>query len=154
MRGVERRRDHVIQLEIRLQRRAVDIEFGLPALLRVVVPVPGGQGLVMTFRLRHACQRFALLVGSKLGSAPHPFQKLARGGRRLRHRVVDLVIRVSLEAEELREFASQCQNFLDKRAIIGSRFLAARDVGFVGLLPADRGVPKTQGRARCSRATG
>ena len=89
----------------------------------------------MTFRLRHARQRLALFVGSKLGPAPHPFQKLSRRGRRLRHRVVDLVIGVSLETEELREFASQCENFLNKRAIVRSRFFAARDVGFVGLLP-------------------
>ena len=129
MRGVKRRRDHIIQLEIRLQRPAPWI--GCKASLRrfsgVVPPIPGGQGLVMTFRLRHARQRLALFVGSKLGPAPHPFQKPARGGRRLRHRVVDLVIGVSLETEELREFASQCENFLDKRAIVRSRFFAARD---------------------------
>ena len=77
MRGVKRRRDHIIQLEIRLQRRAVDIEFGLPALLRVVAPVPGGQGLILTFRLRYACQRFALFVGYELGPR-HTLSKSSR----------------------------------------------------------------------------
>ena len=72
MRRVERRRDHVIQLEIRLQSRSIDIEFGLPAFLGVVVPIPGGQRLIMAFRLRQAFQRFALLAGPKPGSVPNP----------------------------------------------------------------------------------
>ena len=135
LRGVERRRDHVVQLEVGLQRRPVDAELGHAALFGVMEPIPGRQGLVVAFRLGHLFERRPLLVGPSPCAAPNLIEKIARLSGRLGHRVVDLIIGVCLEPEELRKLRPESEDFPNERPVIrGPCLLAARHVSLIRFL--------------------
>ena len=66
--GVERRLDHLLELQVRLDLRLVEIELRLAAPLGVVAPVPGGELEVAAFRLHDRLQR--VLLAQRLRRAP------------------------------------------------------------------------------------
>ena len=94
VRGVERRLDHVVELEVRLDRRLVDVVARLAQLLGVVAPVPRREREVAALRRDHRLHGVA--VGERAARAPAP--RPVRAGRarpagRLRHGVVEPVVR-------------------------------------------------------------
>src|SRR6202035_4397644 len=90
-RGIECRPHHVVEHEIRLVVRLVEVVPGFPDLLRVVPPVPGLDRLVETLGARHYLERRALVPRLVLGRLPdlqqQPFDRRAGLG----HRVVEAV---------------------------------------------------------------
>src|SRR6516162_1096211 len=60
VRGVERGLDDALELEIRLDRRLVDVAARLTQLLRVVAPIPGREREIFSLRLHQGLQVVAI----------------------------------------------------------------------------------------------
>ena len=118
MGGVERRRDHVVELQVRLDVRLVEIMARLAHLLGVIAPVPGGELEIPAFRIDRRLQRIALSKGTGLCRRPDLVEQAARGGWRLRHRVGKPVFRVARVAEQLRLLGPQRHDFGDDAGIV------------------------------------
>src|SRR5262249_14295625 len=58
--GVERSRDDLLELEVRLDRRLVDVAARLAQLLRVVAPVPWREREILSLRLRQSLQGLSI----------------------------------------------------------------------------------------------
>ncbi len=84
-RDVERRRDHVVELQVGFHLRLVDVVLGLAHLLRVVAPVPARHLEVAAFRHHGLLQFVALLARTLARRLPHLHQQLAHVRGPLRH---------------------------------------------------------------------
>ena len=131
--GVERCRDHLIERQIRLGRRLIQIETGLAQLLGIVPPVPRRDGAVEALRLRKRLEIIALALGAGLGRRPHLFQQGAHRRGRFRHGVVELEGGEGRVAEQAGALQPERHHLGDQCAIVGgaARFAAA-DPGFIG----------------------
>ena len=71
MRGVERRVDHLLELEVGHDLGLVEIVALLAQLLGVVAPVPGGEFEIAAFFGDHVLQRLALLPARACRAGAH-----------------------------------------------------------------------------------
>src|SRR3954451_8160410 len=75
VRGVERRLDDAVELEVRLDRRLVDVAAHLAQLLGVVAPVPGCEREILSFVLHQALQRGGIFHGAAARWPPHALEQ-------------------------------------------------------------------------------
>ena len=126
--AIEGRPDHVVELEIGLQLRLIEIVLCLAHFLRVVAPVPRHDLGIVAAATGFGGQRLAFFAGALNGFAPHRMQEVGDGIRRLRHRVLQAEIGERFEAHEPRILAAQCHGLGDDLAIVGiAGVSAARD---------------------------
>ena len=106
VRGIERGFDDLPQLEIRLDRRFVDVAAPLAQFLRVVPPVPWREGEVLSLRLQKGLQGVAIGQRTAKRRCPHLIEQRAHRLGRLRHTVVQPVLRKALVAEQPSAFGA------------------------------------------------
>ncbi len=111
MRGVERGRDHLVELEIGHDLGLIEIITRFPQFLGVVAPVPWLQREVAAFFRDQGLKRIALFQRAGARRLPHLLQQMPRIGRRLGHRVGQLVVGEGLVAEQSRALGPQCDHF-------------------------------------------
>ena len=75
VRGVEGSLDDAVELEVRLDRRLVDVATQLAQLLRVIPPVPRGEREILSFILDQALERHAIFHGAAARRQPHPLEQ-------------------------------------------------------------------------------
>src|SRR5919108_1478928 len=92
-RGVERGFDDSLELEIWLDRRFVDVAACLSQLLRVMAPVPRRQRKIFALRLHQRLQGIAIGERTASRRRPDTLEQRANGVRRLRHGVIQPVMR-------------------------------------------------------------
>src|SRR5262249_45575630 len=127
---VERSLDDVVQLEIGLHLALVDIALALAQLLGVVAPIPGRELEIAALLRNERLHGIAVDERARARGLPYPLQQIAHRLRRLRHRVVELVVREALVAEQPRALGAQRQNLGDDRLVVGLAIaVAARDPG-------------------------
>ena len=128
--GVERRIDDVVELEVRLHRRFVDVAADLAQLLGVVAPVPRRDLEVAALLPHQLLHGVAVGERARARRRPDPIEQVAHRVRRLRHGVVEPVVREGLVAEELRALGAQRHHLGDHRLVVGrAALVAARDPG-------------------------
>ena len=134
-RHIKGRIDHVIEREIRLDRRIVEVGAALAQLFGVVAPVPGGELEVATLFRDQGLQGIAVGHGAGAGRFPDPFQQAAHGLRCLRHRVLQPVGGEARVTENLGALLAQLEDFEnDGVIVVGVAIVAAGDEGLVELL--------------------
>ena len=117
-RRVERGADHVVEHEIRLHLRLVEVVLGSSYLLGVIAPVPRLDRLVHALA---ACQRlYVRALGRSLVFGRLPYLPQETFDRRdlLRHRIVEPVGGVSVVAEKPRLLGAQRQYLADERPVV------------------------------------
>src|SRR6478672_235974 len=120
----------MMKLEIRLDRRLIDIEALLAQLLGVVAPVPGRELEVAALLLNERLHGVAVGESARPRRFPDAIEQPARGGGCLRHGVVEPVMREGLVAEQPRAFGAKPQHLRDDRLVVGlAAIVAARDPG-------------------------
>ena len=135
VRGVERRRDDALELEIRLDRRFVDVAARLAQLLRVVAPVPRREREIAALRLHQRLHGIAIRQRVAARRQPDAIEQRAHGLRRLRHGIVEPVMGEARIAEEPRALGAQRHHLGDDRLVVGcAAAVAARDPGTKDLL--------------------
>src|SRR5215471_14371082 len=107
VRGVERGLDDLLELEVRLDRRLVDVAARLAQLLRVVAPVPWREREILSLRLHQSLQGLSIRYRAAASRRPHPLEQAARGLRRFRHGIVESVIGEGRIAEQPRALGAQ-----------------------------------------------
>src|SRR5215475_7805116 len=112
---VERGLDDVVQLEIGFDLALVDIALALAQLLGVVAPVPGRELEIAALLLDERLHGVAIGERARARRLPYPFEQITHGPRRLRHRVVEPIVREALIAKEVRTLGAQRQNLGDDR---------------------------------------
>ena len=133
-RRVERRFDHAIEIEIRLDLRLIDIAALLPQLLRVIAPVPGREREVAALLLHERLQRVAVGLGARPRPRPHRVEQVADGGLRFRHGVVQPVMGEVGIAEQPGALGAQPHHLGDDRLVVGlAAIVAARDERAINL---------------------
>ena len=150
---VEGGRDHPVELEIRLQLALVDGELPLPPLLGVIAPVPGLQRMIVAALAGQQAERRRIVGRPRLGMLPDLFEQRAHGDRRLGHRVVQLVGRKAVEAEQPRLLGPQPENVGHDLPVVGRALvLAAARPGaegfFAQVAPRRVGQERHDHRAR------
>src|SRR5258705_5619456 len=135
MGGIERSLDDVVKLEVRLDLTLVDVALTLAQLLGVVAPVPGRELEIAALLLNEPLHGVAVDERARARGLPYPLEQVAHRLRRLRHRVVEPVVREALKAEQPRPLSAQRQNLDDDRLVVGlAAAVAARDPGPKNLL--------------------
>ena len=119
MRGLEGGVDHLVELEIRLDLRLVQIEFRFAKFLRVVAPVVRRQREIAALLRNHRLQRFTLGHGLGARAAPDLVEQVARRLRGLGHLIVEPVVGVGRKAEQLGPLGAQSHHLGDQRAVVG-----------------------------------
>jgi hypothetical protein len=118
-RRIEGSRDHLLELQIRLDRALIEIELRLAPLLGVIAPVPGGGFEIAALGLHDLLQFVAFMRGDAHRRLPHRLQQVERGLRRLRHHVVEAILGKAFITQELRALGAQPHHFGSDRAIVG-----------------------------------
>src|SRR5215510_14837380 len=132
---IERGLDDVVKLEVGLDLAFVDVALALAQLLGVVAPVPRREFEIAALLRNEPLHGVAIDERARARGLPYPLEQIAHRLRRLRHRVVELVVREALIAEESRALGAQRQNLGDDRLIVGlAATVAARDPGAEDLL--------------------
>src|SRR6476469_3846782 len=85
VRGVERRLNDTVELEVRLDLRFVDVAAHLAQLLRVVAPVPWGEREILSFRLHQTLERHGIFHGAAARRQPYALKQRTHGLRGLGH---------------------------------------------------------------------
>ncbi len=106
-RRIERRVDHVLQLQIRPDLALIEVEARLALLLREVSPVPRFERVIAALLARQRRQRLALLADALHRRRPNLIEKSAHRIGRLRHRVVEAVVGKRAITHQLGEFRAQ-----------------------------------------------
>ena len=141
------RLDHPVQLQIRLQRRLIQIMQLLAALFTIKPPVPRLQRPVPAIRMQHSFQGLSIMFRGRFCWRPNLHQQLAHSIRCARHFGFQLIIRETLIAQKLRPLGPQCQCFRRNRAIVGlARIGPARGPRLIGLLAQISALGKLQKR--------
>ena len=102
VRGVERGLDDALELQIRLDRRLVDIAARLAQLLRVVAPVPRREREIFSLRLHQRLQRIAIRARAAARRRPDAIEQRTHRLGRLCHSVVQPVMREAWITEQPR----------------------------------------------------
>ncbi len=135
VRGVEGGLDDAVELQVGLDRGLVDVVARLAQLLRVGAPVPGREREVLAFLLHQLLHGVAVGERAPARRGPDPVEQAAHGLRRLRHRVVEPVLREGLVAQQPRALGAQRHHLGDDRLVVGfAAAVAARDPGAERLL--------------------
>ena len=133
--AVEGGLDHVVEHQIGLDRGVVEIGAALPQDLRVIAPVPRGEGKVAALLGDQRLQGVAIGQRAGAGGLPDPLQQAAHGFRRLGHGILQPVGGVGREAHDFRGFLPQGQNLHDGGVVVvGVAVVAARRKGLEDLL--------------------
>src|SRR5258705_9057067 len=111
--GIERSLDDVVQLEVGLDLALVDVALTLAQLLGVVAPVPGRELEIAALLLNERLHGVTVHERARARGLPHPLEQVAHRLRRLRHGIVELVVREALVAEQPRALRAQRENFGD-----------------------------------------
>ncbi len=153
VRSIERGLDHAVELEVWLDRGLVDVATRLAQLLRVVAPVPRRERKVLALCLHERLHGIAVGHGARTRRPPDPVEQGAHRLRRLRHGIVEAIVREGLVAEEPRPLRAQFHHLGDDRLVVGlAAAVAARNPGAEHLLaqvPARRELEERVGdRAR------
>src|SRR5262249_39031862 len=128
--GVEGGLDDVMKLEVGLDLSLVDIALPLAQLLGVIAPVPGRELEIAALLLDQRLHGIAVDERARARGLPHPFEQITYRLRRLRHRIVELVVREAPIAEQPRALGTQRQYLGDDRLVIGlAAAIAARNPG-------------------------
>src|SRR5262249_46457265 len=107
----------------------------LAQLLGVVAPVPGGEPEIAALLLDERLHGVAIGKRTRARRLPHPFEQIAHRLWRLRHRVVEPVMREALVAEQPRALRAQRENLGDDSLVVGlAAAVATRDPGAEDLL--------------------
>ncbi len=128
--GVERGLDHMVEREIRLDRRVVEIGTALPQLFGIVAPVPRRQREIAALLRHNRLQGVA--IGERAGPRrlPDPLQQAAHGLRRLGHRILQPIGGEGRKAQQLRALLAQAKDLdNDLVIVVGIAIVAARDKG-------------------------
>ena len=135
LRAVERRLDHAVELEVRLHLGLLEVAAPRAELLGVVAPVPGGDLEVAALLRDQLLQGVAVGERGLARRLPDLFQQPAHRLRRLRHGVVEPIMRERRIAEQLGALDPQRHGLGDDRLVVGLvAFVAARDPGAERLL--------------------
>src|SRR5262245_14224010 len=132
---IERGLDDVVKLEVRLDLALIDVALALAQLLGVVAPVPGRELEIAALLLDQRLHGVAVGKRARARRLPHPLEQVAHRSRRLRHRVVEPVVREALIAEQPRALGAQRKDLSDDRLVVGlAAAVATRDPGAEDLL--------------------
>ena len=130
LRGIERGLDHAVEVEIGLDRGLVEIAAPLPQFFGVIAPVPWRQLEVAAVFLHQFLHGVAVGERARARRLPHGFEEVARGFRRLRHRVLEPVMGEVGVAQKPRPLGAQLDRLGDDCLVVGcSAIVAARDEG-------------------------
>src|SRR5262249_18399940 len=133
--GVERGLDDMMELEVGLDLALVDIALPLAQLFGVVAPVPGRELEIAALLLNQRLHGIAVDERARACRLPPPLEQITHCLRRLRHRVVEPVVRKAPITEEPRALGAQRENFRDDRLVVGlAAAVAACDPGAEDLL--------------------
>src|SRR4051794_14440989 len=91
-RGLERRLDHALELEIGLDLGFLQIVARLPQLLGVIAPIPGSEREIAALCADHRLQFVALAPGPRTPALPDIVEQFAYRFRRLRHLIGEAII--------------------------------------------------------------
>ena len=153
VRGVERGLDDLLELEIRLDRRLVDVAARLAQLLRVVAPVPRREREIFSLRLHQGLQVVAIRHRAAAPRRPDALQQGTHGLWRLRHGIVEPVMGEGRIAEQPRALGPQRHHLGNDRLVVGcAAAVAARDPGaknlFAQVAPRGELQERLDARAR------
>ena len=127
-RGFERRLDHLVQLEVRLDLGLVEIELGLAAAFGVIAPVVRRQREVAALVGNDLLHGVALGERLGAGAGPDVFKQFPRGTWRLRHLVGEPVVGEGVVAQQMRALGAQGYHLSNNGAVVGlAAVLAALD---------------------------
>jgi hypothetical protein len=118
-RAEERRLDHLVEREVRFDLGLLEIAAALAQLLGVVAPVPGGEREIAALFANDLLHLVAVGERAHFGGLPDGFEQVAHGLRRLRHRVVEAIVRKGGIAQELRALGAQRDHLGDQRLVVG-----------------------------------
>ncbi len=125
----------MVEGQIGLDRRIIEIGAALAQLFGVIAPIPGSELEVAALLRNQLLQRIAIGQRAGAGWLPDPLQQTAHGLRRLGHGVLQAIGREGREAQDFRGLLAQLQDFDDGLVVvIGVAIVAALDEGLVGLL--------------------
>ncbi len=122
---------HVVQFEVRLDLRFVQVVLGLADLLGVEVPIRGGNLEATLLGVDHLLDLTGFGTGLGGGGRHGVGQQLQRRGRGLGHLVAQLVVGEGLEAEQLGLLRTQLRQAL--HGLAGVVLVATLGTGFRGL---------------------
>ena len=133
---VERRLDHPVELQIRLDLALVEVELGLAPLFRQVAPIPGRDLEIAALAGDDRLQSLLFLPRARYARRPDRLEKIERRLRRPGHRVGETVMRVGFVAQQARALGPEADHLGGDVAIVGrAAVLAARRPGAKGVLP-------------------
>ena len=75
--AIKGRRDHRIELEIRLQLRLIQIMLGQPPLLRIITPIPWRQRIIDPVIMQHPGQPRGISIGLRARRFPNRHEQIA-----------------------------------------------------------------------------
>ena len=135
VRRVEGGLDDALELKVWLDRGLLDVAADLAQLFRVIAPVPGRQGEVVSFLLHQRLQRVAIGKRMAMRGGPHAIEQCAHRLRRLGHGVVEPVMSKRGIAEQTRALDAQSQHLGDDRLVVGcAAAIAPRHPGLESFL--------------------
>ena len=135
LRAVERRLDDAVEREIRLGLGLVEVAAADAKLLGVVAPVPRRELEVAALLRDQLLQCVAVGERSLARRRPDLLQQAAHRLRRLRHGVVEAIVRKRRVAEQFRPLGAERHGLGDDRLVVGlAAGVAARDPGAERLL--------------------
>ena len=133
VRGVERRLDQPVELQIGLDLALIEIELGLAPFLGVIAPVPRREAEIAALPGDDRLQRLFFPLRAQNARRPDGLQQIERGVRRLRHCVGQAKMGEARIAEEARALGAQADHFGGDGAIVRfAAILAARGPGAEG----------------------
>ena len=119
--------DHVIERQIRLDRGVVEIGSDLAQLFGIIAPVPRRQREIAALLRHQRLQGVAVGHRPRPRRLPDPLQQPAHRFRCLGHRILQPIGGKGGEAEQLRAFLAQRQDFDDGLVVVvGVVVVAAR----------------------------
>jgi hypothetical protein len=131
---VERRRDDVVEREIRLEVRLIEVVARLAQLLGVVTPIPGSEPEVPALVMDDRLERVALGERTRPRRRPHGVEQPARRVPTPGHGVGEHVIGEARIAEQARLLGAQRDHLGDQTVVVVGAAVAARDPGGEQLL--------------------
>ena len=133
--GIERRLDHFLQLQVRLQFRFVEVEEPLPHLLGIVPPVGRREAMVAALFGDECLEVGGLARRPRPAARPNGLEQSRDRFRRLRHLVGEAEVGVGRVAEELRRLGAELRDLGDDLPVVAvAAALAAGDPCLEGLL--------------------
>ena len=129
--------DHPVELQVGFELGLVEVVFGAPSLLGIVVPVPGFEPARVTVGVEHGLEHGGVGKGALAGRGPDPHQEVADVGGCLRHLGLELVVGEGGVAEERRALGPEREDLGGDGAVVGfASVRAASGPGLVGF-PAE-----------------